>query len=159
MRLVGFVSFLQEPLNEFFAKVRPESGRAFDPEGEQEYLTDIAGNFRHFWVMMDDDQEIIGSIAIRDLKFDEKYKEVLHRNCGEIKCFYLLKEYHGQGYGKEMMRFAIDQGRSFGYNWLYLDSIASKSEAAIAIYKQFGFETITRYNDNEAADVFMRLKL
>ena len=58
-----------------------------------------------------------------------------------------------------MMRFAIDQGRSFGYNWLYLDSIASKSEAAIAIYKQFGFEEITRYNDNEHADVFMRLKL
>ena len=52
-----------------------------------------------------------------------------------------------------------DQARSFGYNWLYLDSISTKSEAAIAIYKQFGFEEISRYNDNESADVFMRMKL
>lgn len=159
MRLVGFVSFLQEPLNEFFAKVRPESGRVYDPEGRHKALTDIAENFRHFWVMMDDEQEIIGSIAIQDLKFDEKYKDVLHRNCGEIKCYYLLKEYQGKGYGKEMMAFAIDQARSFGYNWLYLDSIANKSETAIAIYKQFGFEEISRYNDNENSDVFMRIKL
>ena len=75
MRLVGFVSFLQEPLNEFFAKVRPESGRVFDPEGKHKDLTDIANNFRHFWVMMDDDQEIIRSLKAYNRAVLKGFKE------------------------------------------------------------------------------------
>ncbi|MBO4637807.1 MAG: GNAT family N-acetyltransferase [Clostridiales bacterium] len=159
MRLVDFRSFLQPQVNEFLAKALPESGREYDPEGKHKPLTDIAENFRMFWVLVDDDQEIIGTIAINDLKFDERYADVLHRNSGEIKCYYLLKAYWGEGLGKKMMGFAIDQARSFGYTWLYLDTISSKSESAISIYEQFGFEKIDRYDDNRDADFFMRLKL
>ena len=158
MRLVGFVHFLQDQLNDFLATVMPESGQTFDPAGKHLKLTDVAGNFRHFWLLMDDDQEIIGTIAITDLPYLDKYASVLHRNAGEIKCHFLLQAYHGQGLGKKMVGFAIDQARSFGYTWLYLDALSSSS-AAIAIYKEFGFEEITRYNDNPSAEVFMRVKL
>lgn len=158
MRLVGFVHFLQDQLNDFLEKAYPESGRVYDPEGKHKPLTDVAGNFRHFWLMMDDDQEIVGTIAIADLEYDPKYSNVLHRNAGEIKYVNLLKEYQGQGLGKKMVGFAIDQAKTFGYTWLYLDS-KSSFEAALAIYEQYGFERISRYNDNWDADVFMRLKL
>ena len=158
MRLVGFVHFLQDQLNDFLARAYSESGRSYDPEGKHKDLADVAGNFRHFWLMMDDDQEIVGTIAIADLAFDSNYADVLHRNSGEIKCLNLLREYQGQGLGKKMVGFAIDQARSFGYTWLYLDGM-SQFEAAIAIYKQYGFEEIARYNDDPDADIFMRLKL
>ena len=158
MRLVGFVHFLQDQLDEFLARVYPESGRVYDPNGKHAKLTDVAGNFRHFWLMMDDDQEIIGTIAITDLEYDPAYADVLHRNSGEIKYLNLLKDYQGQGLGKKMVGFAIDQARTFGYTWLYLDTM-SRFEAAVAIYKQYGFEEIGRYNNNFDADVFMRLKL
>ncbi len=158
MRLVGFVHFLQGQLNDFFEKCMPESGRVFEPYGRHKALTDVAGNYRHFWVMMDDEQEIVGTIAVVDLPYDAKYAAVMHRNSGEIKHLYLLNEFHGQGLGKKMVGFAIDQAKTFGYTWLYLDTMSS-SETAIAIYKQFGFEEISRYNENPHADVFMRLKL
>ena len=159
MRLVGFVHFLQRQLNAFFEKCLPESGRRYDPEGKHARLSDVAGNYRHFWVMMDDEQEIVGTIAVTDLPFEQKYANILHRNSGEIKHLYLLKEYQGQGYGKKMIGFAIDQAKSFGYTWLYLDATKKYSEQAIEIYKQFGFVEIPRYKDNEDVDFFMRLKL
>lgn len=159
MRLVGFVHFLQSQLNDFLEKCMPESGRTFDPKGKHASLVDVAGNYRHFWVMMDDEQEIVGTIAVVDLPFEQKYAEVLHRNSGEVRNLYLLKEYHGQGYGKKMLGFAIDQAKSFGYTWLYLDTNSQYSQTAISICEQFGFQRIPRYNDNPDADTFMRLKL
>ncbi len=158
MRLVGFVHFLQGQLNDFFEACLPETGKQFEPNGRHKLLTDVAGNYRHFWVMMDDEQEIVGTIAVTDLRYDPKYAEVMHRNSGEIKHLYLLKAFQGNGYGKKMVAFAIDQAKTFGYTWLYLESTSSNTQA-IAILKMFGFEEIGRYNDNPEVNVFMRLKL
>ena len=159
MRLVGFVHFLQGQVNDFLSEVIPETGRSYDPEGKDKDLSDIANNFRHFWIMVDDEQKIIGTIAIADVIFDEKYAESLHRNSGELKCMYLDKNFRGLGYGEKMLSFAIDQARSFGYNWLYVDSDACPGHITNERYIEFGFETISRYNNNPDAELHYRLKL
>lgn len=159
MRIVQFANFLQDEVNDFFAKCLPESGRAFDPEGKHKPLTNIAENFRHFWVMVDDDQEIVGTVAIKELPHNQQYASVMHRNSAELKCLFLLKMYQGQGHGDKLLSFAIDQAKLFGYVWLYLDTHSDRSSTAIELYKKYGFEEITRYNDNPDANVFMRLRM
>lgn len=159
MRLVGFMHFLQDQANEFFEKTLPESGITYEPNGRHKAYANIADNFRHFWVMVDDEQKIVGTVAVTDLIYDSKYADILHRNSGELCCLYLSDEYKGQGLGEKMLSFAIDQAKSFGYGWLYLDTVTAKSQAGFDLYKKYGFEEIPRYNDNPYSNVCMRLKL
>lgn len=159
MRIVGFVHFLQKQLEEFLVKCLPESGRTFDPAGKHKPLTDVASNYRHFWVMMDDDQEIVGTIAVANLPYNPQYSEIMHRNAAELKYFYLLNDFRGQGLGAKMLSFALDQAKLFGYTWIYLDSSRARSADAIELYKSFGFEEIGPYNENPDADFYMRKRL
>lgn len=159
MRIVGFVHFLQKQLGEFYEKCLPESGRSFEPDGKHKELTDVASNYRHFWVMMDDDQEIVGTIAIKSLPYDPKYAEFMHRNACEVKHLYLLNEFQGKGLGEKMLSFALDQAKLFGYTWAYLDSNRERSAKAIELYEQFGFEEIPPYNENQNANIYMRKRL
>lgn len=159
MRIVGFVHFLQKQLDDFLIKCLPESGRTYDPQGKHKTLTDVASNYRHFWVMMDDDQEIIGTIAVTNLPYNPDYSEVMHRNAGELRHLYLFKDFRGKGLGEKMLSFALDQAKLFGYTWMYLDSSRERSADAIELYKKFGFEECEPFNSNPDADIYMRKRL
>lgn len=133
------ISFLEECL--------PQSGRALDINGRHSYYKDIGAHFKAFWCMFDGGK-IIGTSAVTELN---------GADC-ELKSLYLLKKYHGMGYGKRLLQRAIAFAKEYGYEKMYLDSL-STSKNAIALYRRTGFADTERYNLNERSDVFMVLNL
>jgi len=133
------ISFLEECL--------PESHRCLDLNGRHSYYLNIEEYFAGFWCMSDG-CNIIGTVAIAELD---------RRNC-ELKSLYLSEKYHGKGYGKKMLMYAIDQARQHGYKKMFLDSL-STSTRAITLYRRVGFVDTEKYNSSVYSDVFMVLDL
>ena len=65
---------------------------------------------------------------------DERFKDY-----GEIVSIYLLPEYMGKGYGKQLFQAVMDQLLGQGYKKLYL-WVLEENERAIRFYKSFGFK-------------------
>ncbi|MGQ9632449.1 MAG: GNAT family N-acetyltransferase [bacterium] len=91
-----------------------------------------------------DGESVVGTSAIRRLSEDD---------C-ELKRMFLLKEYRGRGIAKEMMTRLIDFARKRGYKRILLDT-AQDMEAAIGLYRRFGFRETEDYNRNPRAQIFM----
>ena len=86
-----------------------------------------------------------------------KLKKLDGAKC-ELKALYLLQAYHGRGLGRRLLETAISRARETGCKEMYLDTL-STSKRAIRLYEKMGFTRTKRYNGNEAADVFMVLRL
>ena len=97
---------------------------------------------------MFDGSNIIGTVAVSELE---------NKSC-ELKSLYLLEQYQGMGYGKEMLIYAINQAKKYGYTKMFLDSL-STSTKAIALYRSVGFNDTEKYNSSVYSDVFMVLDL
>jgi ribosomal protein S18 acetylase RimI-like enzyme len=85
-----------------------------------------------------DNEELIGCIALR--KLDE-------RTC-EMKRLFLRPGSRGKRYGRKMINELIEQARMIGYERMRLDTLPGKMDAAIALYRELGFEDIPAYYDN-----------
>jgi GNAT superfamily N-acetyltransferase len=85
-----------------------------------------------------DNEELIGCIALR--KLDE-------RTC-EMKRLFLRPASRGKGYGRKMINELVEQARMIGYVRMRLDTLPGKMDAAIALYRELGFEAIPAYYDN-----------
>jgi GNAT superfamily N-acetyltransferase len=108
-----------------------------------------------FWVAehghnTNDNNQIIGTIAIRNLKQFES-------TC-ELKRMYVVREFRRLGIGQKMLETAIDFAKNFGYKRVILDSSKYLDEAR-TLYLKNDFVDIQRYNNNYRADVFMEKKL
>ena len=68
--------------------------------------------------------------------------EGLPANCAELVKFYLLKNWRGQGIGKELMERSINSALDLGYNALYLESLP-EFEKAVGMYEKYGFEHLS----------------
>lgn len=88
----------------FLEKCLPESGRSLDIDGQHSFYMDIDNSFKGFWCMFDHDK-IIGTVAVKELN---------DKSC-ELKSLYLLKQYHGKGYGKCLLQKAIVYAKEYGY--------------------------------------------
>jgi putative acetyltransferase len=84
------------------------------------------------------DDELIGCIALRKLD---------NRTC-EMKRLFLRPNYRGKGYGRTMIENLIEQARDIGYQRMWLDSLPGKMDAAISLYREFGFKDIPAYYEN-----------
>ncbi len=133
------ISFLEECL--------PESGRCLDIDGRHSYYKHIPEHFSGFWCMSDG-KNIIGTVAVAELN---------KTDC-ELKSLYLSETYHGNGYGKRLLLYAIENAKALGYKKMYLDSL-STSTKALELYRRTGFVETEKYNSNMFADVFMLLEL
>lgn len=131
----------------FLEQCLPESGKTLDINGRHSLYKDIDNYFRAFWCMFDKDG-VIGVVAVKELN---------DVSC-ELRTLYLLKQYHGKGYGKSLLKKAITYAKQSGYEKMYLDCMAT-SKKAILLYRKTGFVETERYNQNKCADVFMVLDL
>lgn len=103
--------------------------------------------FEKFWCLFDGEM-IIGTVAVRRIGDKES----------ELKALYLLEKYHGKGLGRLLLETALIYVAEKGYRTIFLDTISS-SKKAVRLYKKVGFMTTDRYNNNENADVFMKLTI
>jgi diamine N-acetyltransferase len=81
--------------------------------------------------------EAVGYIRMKEEESDviiiKKYKGI------ELKRIYVLKEYHAQKIGAELMKFALDFASEKNYEMVWL-GVWEHNEKAKAFYKKFGFE-------------------
>lgn len=80
----------------------------------------------------------------------------------ELRQFYVLQPWHGQGIAPELMRWVLCEARTRGAEELYL-SVFTDNERARRFYARYGFETVGTYHfmvgDHADDDLIMRLKL
>lgn len=76
----------------------------------------------------------------------------------EIKRMWLLREYHGQGYGYQMMQRLLFVAREAGYRAVRLETDPIVQTRAVNFYKKIGFYEIPRYGD-DPDDVGMEMIL
>lgn len=92
--------------------------------------------------------EVVGTAAVR----------LLEPGLGELKRMWLRPSRQGRGLGRRLMDACLDEARRLGCRALRLDTQA-KLEAAVHLYRAYGFSEIPRYNDNHRADIWMEQAL
>jgi ribosomal protein S18 acetylase RimI-like enzyme len=76
----------------------------------------------------------------------------------ELKRMWLRPECRGRGLADRLMARVLEEARALGGQALRLDS-ESRLEAAVRLYRRYGFREIGDYNGNPRADVWMELPL
>lgn len=80
----------------------------------------------------------------------------------ELRQFYVLKPWHGQGAAREMMTWAIGEAQRRGADEMYL-SVFVDNHRARRFYEGYGFERVGRYDfmvgTHVDEDIVMRLGL
>ena len=76
----------------------------------------------------------------------------------ELKRMWLRPTCRGRGLAPRLMDRCLDEARGLGGRVLRLDS-EHRLEAAVKLYRRYGFETISDYNRTPRADVWMELRL
>lgn len=137
--LFGGADTLEESIAKFsaqgkLAEIDEFQKNYFDNGGT--FLVTVLGN------------RIIGTGAI-------KY---LEEGVCEIKRMWLLREYHGQGYGYQMMQRLLSVARESGYSVVRLETDPIVQTRAVNFYKKIGFYEIPRYGD-DPDDVGMEMIL
>lgn len=88
------------------------------------------------------EKDFIGCVGIR--KFNEQI--------AELKRMYIRKEHRQKGYGRLLLKKAIELSRKSGYHKIRLDTLESM-QAATRLYQSYGFQEIEPYRLNPLAGV------
>lgn len=105
-----------------------------DPEIDDLYTAfDIEG--ASFWVLENDDKNVIGCGGIAPLKNGDK-------DTCELQKLYFLKEARGYGYGKYFVKLCLDTAKKLGYKKCYLETVDRMVEAN-ALYQKMGFQALS----------------
>ena len=96
------------------------------------------------------DGKIAGCIALKKL--------------GEVECemkrLYVRPEFRGRHVGTALVDRLLAEARSMRYRAMYLDTIATRMQKAVAIYRSIGFVECPPYYHNPQPDaLYMRLDL
>ena len=152
MQLVEFTKDMQWRVIEFFEECFVALGWGYSPNGRHIDTADVEKHYMQngcFWCLFDN-HVLIGTVAVRTIDFENKILE--------LKRMFVLPKYQGKGYGRQLLKHAIDYAKEHKYNSICLDT---RNELATAqhLYKKYGFKQIDKYNNNEYADVYFELKL
>ena len=76
------------------------------------------------------------------------------RNAFEVHRIYVLKPYQGQGFGKEMFEFALQEAMKRKCSWVWL-GVWEKNFKAQNFYFKYGFERFSehKYVTGETVDI------
>lgn len=93
--------------------------------------------------------ELAGCVALRKIG----------ENICEMKRLFVREEFRGLGIGRHLVEAAIGQATTIGYRTMRLDTLPSKMNDAIALYRKFGFIEIDPNVNPFAGVIFMELDL
>jgi carbonic anhydrase len=78
----------------------------------------------------------------------------------EMKRLYVRPQFRGQRVGQQLIDTLITAAREIGYTRMRLDTIISRMDKAIALYRSYGFKEIPSYRPNPVEGViYMELDL
>jgi ribosomal protein S18 acetylase RimI-like enzyme len=116
------------------------------PERAAEY---IAGSRPCGFLVAEQEHILAGCVLLRELTALD--------SALECKRLYVLPEYRGQGLASRLMD-SVEDLASRNIDWLYLDT-GAEFTAAQSLYRERGYETCERYNDNPQAVFFYRKRV
>ena len=99
-------------------------------------------------IVVDPAGEVVGTAAVRRLA-----PEVT-----ELKRMWLQPAHRGRGIAARLMDRVLEEARALGGRVLRLDSEA-RLQAAVRLYRRYGFQEIADYNGNPRADVWMERRI
>ncbi|MGH7368645.1 MAG: GNAT family N-acetyltransferase [Candidatus Rokuibacteriota bacterium] len=99
-------------------------------------------------VVVDPAGHVMGTAAVRRLE----------PGVAELKRMWLRPACRGRGLARRLMDRCLEEARALGGRVLRLDS-ERRLEAAMKLYRGYGFEEIADYNGNPRAEVWMELRL
>lgn len=85
------------------------------------------------------DGQLAGCIALH--RFSD------NQTC-EMKRLYVRPQFRGTGLGRRLIEEVIAAARQIGYRAMRLDTVSGQMDAAIALYRSFGFREIPAYRAN-----------
>jgi ribosomal protein S18 acetylase RimI-like enzyme len=143
----------QIALEGFLEVMYSSRGFQFDPAGLHSDIRNINEVYKKsggdFWIIKDNNR-IIGSIALKIINKNDKI--------GEIKRYFVLPDYQGQGFGKILMEWVIKESKKRNLKRLRLDTMKN-SVKALSIFRKYGFYEVPKYNNNDLAEIFMEMKI
>lgn len=90
---------------------------------------------RFYYVLLDDDDNVIGGIGLAEFEFFE--------DCAELQKLYLADAVKGSGIGYDLIKLSENKAVEYGYKRLYLETHTNLA-AAIHIYEKYGFKVIEK---------------
>ena len=135
-------------LAEYFAFL----GEDVDASGLDHDVADWQGEYDGaagvMLIVVDPAGEVVGTAGVRRLA----------PGVAELKRMWLRPACRGRGLADRLMARVLEEARALGGEALRLDS-ESRLEAAVRLYRRYGFREIADYNGNPRADVWMELPL
>lgn len=130
-----------------------EHGLIPEEFGKDKYLNDVEKNYfdahGYFGVLIEiDTQDVVGTFGLINID----------KTTCELQKMYLTTRLRGKGLGKLMMDAAIEKAKELKYKKIVLETV-SQLQAAIALYKKFGFVEITPSIINKRVDQAFELIL
>ncbi len=127
-------------------------GEELDPSGLDHDVANWRGEYDGvagvMLVVVDPAGQVVGTAAVRRLA----------PGVAELKRMWLRPACRGRGLARRLMDCCLEEARALGGRVLRLDS-ERRLEAAVRLYRSYGFEEIADYNRNPRADVWMELRL
>lgn len=90
---------------------------------------------RSAYFVIDADGKVVGGGGLAPLKGAGKH------TC-ELQKFYILADWRGHGYGRQLLEESLGAARAFGFKRAYIETTAQMNHAA-ALYRHAGFAPIT----------------
>ena len=114
--------------------------KGLEIQNNQDYIN----NGGNLWIALDEDENVIGTIALKKHNDEE----------AEIKMLYVRKDYRGKGLSKELYNKLIKKSKEMNFNRIFLGTY-DRLERAIYFYKKVGFKQIEElYNKDDGARYF-----
>jgi GNAT superfamily N-acetyltransferase len=127
-------------------------GETLDPEGIDrdiaQWQSAYDGDKGVLLVVVEPGGEVVGTAAVRRLE----------PGIGELKRMWIRLAHQGKGLGRPLMDACLAEARGLGFRRLRLDS-ERKLEAAVHLYRDYGFIEVPDYNGNRRAEIWMERAL
>ncbi len=130
IKLCEFEDKFEKKVKEFLLEicVNEFGFSSWKEELESQNINSYKENGGNFWVAMDDEEEIIGTIALKNL--GEKK--------GLLKSMYVNNKYRGSKLAQKLLNILISEAINNNYNIIELETLL-QLERAIGFYKKNDF--------------------